>query len=577
MIRWVGFLICAILGLGMIFCGLLVPAHLRAVDAAVLQKAGRGTPSLIEGGLSLVTNRQLGAAQLFLAAAKSAGIANANKLTDAVDELARRQPALQTSGSTENDRLSALLASDPRIPESQTHQAISRTEPFTEFIVRSEPRTKALELLAASPNSLVPALLHLRSLTNTVLFPPSSSASGQALDAAVSIAGLLTETGHFSVGLRDAVLVMSQDAYRGGNPQPLEQVLMDLLSLGQRFNWGQLAMFVAQNKDAETLRVLSARVQKREDVPVLYSAVCLGGNASGVATYLTHFSETGLNDLRLSLGYGTGGVKELLQRNQRLCHSSFCERVAELTSSGPMFTSAVDYSQRTPRLALTGKWLLYFIGGFFLAAALHFARRVPMLEKPLEVRGFHFAREILFALGFLVVVLLLSEPFLAQESQKVELPFRLRLPMVGGAVPTGSPGAHTTIMNQVTFLTMLLFFVLQALLYVASLVKLAEIRRQRVSSQMKLKLLDNEDHLFDAGLYLGFLGTIISLILVSVGVFKQPSLMAAYSSTSFGILFVVLFKVVHLRRTRRHLLLEAETESSIRNAPPSASPLAAPL
>ena len=32
-----------------------------------------------------------------------------------------------------------------------------------------------------------------------------------------------------------------------------------------------------------------------------------------------------------------------------------------------------------------------------------------------------------------LVVLLASEPFLSQESQKVDFPFRLRLPMVGGA------------------------------------------------------------------------------------------------------------------------------------------------
>lgn len=117
-------------------------------------------------------------------------------------------------------------------------------------------------------------------------------------------------------------------------------------------------------------------------------------------------------------------------------------------------------------------------------------------------------------------------------------------------------------MNQISLLTMLLFFVLQALLYMASLMKLSEIRRQESPARVKLKLLENEDHLFDAGLYLGFLGTIISLILVSMGVFKQPSLMAAYSSTSFGILFVVLFKVVNLRVARRKLLLEAEAAHS---------------
>jgi len=116
-------------------------------------------------------------------------------------------------------------------------------------------------------------------------------------------------------------------------------------------------------------------------------------------------------------------------------------------------------------------------------------------------------------------------------------------------------------MNQLSLLTLLLFFVLQALIYTACLVKLAEIRRQNVAPRIKLRLLENEDHLFDAGLYLGFVGTIISLILVSLGVIK-PSLMAAYSSTSFGIIFVSIFKIFHLRPERRKLLMEAESASS---------------
>ena len=115
-------------------------------------------------------------------------------------------------------------------------------------------------------------------------------------------------------------------------------------------------------------------------------------------------------------------------------------------------------------------------------------------------------------------------------------------------------------MNQLSLLTLLLFFVLQGLIYVACVIKLAEIRRQRIPARMKLKLLENEDHLFDAGLYLGFAGTIISLILVSLNVIA-PSLMAAYGSTSFGIIFVSIFKIFHLRPMRRRLLLESETTS----------------
>jgi hypothetical protein len=130
-------------------------------------------------------------------------------------------------------------------------------------------------------------------------------------------------------------------------------------------------------------------------------------------------------------------------------------------------------------------------------------------------------------------------------------------------------------MNQLSLLTLLLFFVLQALLYTASLVKLAEIRRQDLPSRIKLKLLENEDHLFDAGLYLGFAGTIVSLILVSLGVI-QPSLMAAYSSTSFGIIFVSVFKIFHLRSARRTLLLEAESQPTESLAPAIAPTVASP-
>src|SRR6266404_410276 len=148
--------------------------------------------------------------------------------------------------------------------------------------------------------------------------------------------------------------------------------------------------------------------------------------------------------------------------------------------------------------------------------------------------------------------------------------------MVGTAVPARFANVNSSIMNQLSLLTLLLFFVLQALIYVACLVKLAEIRRQRVVPRIKLRLLENEDHLFDAGLYLGFVGTIISLILVSLGVIK-PSLMAAYSSTSFGIIFVSIFKIFHLRPERRKLLLEADVEPPTPVAPTAARPLAAPL
>jgi hypothetical protein len=553
--RLTGFLICAIPGLGMLVCGLLVPAHLRSVDAGVLRKAGGSTATLTEQGLTLVRQNKLGAAELLLQAAQAEGLPDRQRLGLAITNSARQHPRWMVWGGGDA-RLERLFGSDAHLPKSGS-------EPFTDFVVREENRAVVFELLRASPLPAVQEVLQCRALTNTVIFSPSQSASGQALDTALAVCGLLLEGGHLSGGLSDAVFALAGSSNLGGDPQRLEQVLLDLMSLGQRFNWGQLVGFVGQIQDPETLRLLANLVRKSDgQLPVVFAAVQLSGKPAQVAAYLMNFSQTGMKDLGASLRFGTGGVNELLQRNRRLHSSGFGQRVAGRALLGAICSFGEDLCWRTPRLGLTMKWLLYLAAGFLLAMALHFARpAASVLERPLQVRGFHVAREILFALGFLLVVLLLSEPFLAQESQRVEFPFRLRLPTVGSVVPAGAPGVHRSIMNQLSLLTLLLFFVLQALLYTASLVKLAEIRRQKLPSRIRLKLLENEDHLFDAGLYLGFAGTIISLILVSLGVI-QPSLMAAYSSTSFGIIFVSVFKIFHLRPERRKLLLEAEAPAT---------------
>jgi hypothetical protein len=565
MSRWIWFSVCAVVGLVTLVCGWLAPVHLRAVDASVIERAGRRTPALIENGIELVNEKDLGSAQLVLRAAQAEELPGREKLALAMDKLARERPGWQVWGGGADSRLENIFNS----PGTN-----SGPQPLTEFLVRAEHRTKALELLRASPDPAVQELLRCRLLAKTSIFPPSQSASGQAFDTAISIGGLLLEQGRLTQGLSQAIFALASEANNSGNSQRFELALLDLMSLGQRFNWDQLAVFAGRIEDTETLRRLANDVrQANEQLPALFSATQFSGKPADVARYLADFSRTGLKDLGASLRFGAGGINELLRRDQRLYSSDFRQRA---TKNGPLaavFDVAADCAWRTPGLAMAVKWLMYLAGGFLIAAALHFARpAASVLEQPLQVRGFHLAREFLFALGFLLVALILTEPFLSQESQKVELPFRLRLPMAGGAVSAGT-GAHPSIMKQVSqmsLLTLLLFFVLQGLIYTACIVKLAEIRRQKVPPRIKLKLLENEDHLFDAGLYLGFVGTIVSLILVSLGII-QFSLMAAYSSTSFGIIFVSFFKIFHLRPARRKLLLEAENfpEERVSGAAPS--------
>ncbi len=548
---WVGLCI-AFAGL-MLLCGWLVPVHLRAVDASVLQRAGEGGPSLVDRGVALERAHKTDAARLILQAAQ--------------DEKVRWTGELASSLATRTE-------SEPLFPGGPT---ATNSTPVTVLLIRLENRERALTHLEATGSPAVRELLRVRDVTNTVLFSPSSSASGQAFDTAVSVCGLLLADNLLAPGLRDAVVEGAASAVSGANSQPLEEILLDIMSLGQRLSWGQLALFVNGIDNPRTLALLASQARNAgPQLPALFAVVLLSQKPGPVAAYIHDFNQTGLHDLAGSLRYGRDGVDELLRRHQRLYVSPRRQR---WTASGPLalfFRPASDYALRAPWFALIVKWFFYISGGFLLAAAGHFARPPPAeIEAPLRVGGFHLAREILFGLGFLLVVLLLSEPFLAQESQKAQFTFGLRLPSVGAAATSLVPIVKSNLMNPKSLITLLLFFVLQALIYCACLVKLAEIRRQRVPARVQLKLLENEDHLFDAGLYLGFAGTIVCFILVSLNII-QGSLMAAYSSTAFGVVFVSIFKIFNLRPVRRQLLMEAEMQSTAPAPTASATrPLAA--
>jgi hypothetical protein len=551
--RWLWVALCIAFAGLMLLCGWLVPIHLRAVDAAILQRAGEAGPSLVDRGLALERANNADAARLILQAAQDEKIRWTGELASSL------------AAHPETER---LFPGGPTVTDSM---------PVTTTVIRLENRERVLAYLEATGSPAVRELLRTRDLTNTVLFPPSLSPSGQAFDAAVSVCGLLMADNDLAPGLAQAVVERAATARTRASAQPLEEILMDLMSLGQRLNWGELKAFVSGVDNPNTLALLAGQARNAEaQLPTLFAAVALSQKPDAVAAYVNDFSQTGLKDVGASLHYGQDGLDELLQRRQRLYSSPPRQ---QWTASGPpalFFRAASDYALRAPWFALMVKWFFYISCGFLLAAAGHFAwPALTEIEEPLRVRGFHLARELLFALGFLLVVLLLSEPFLAQESQKAEVAFRLRLPMTVAATTSTMPPVKGTLMNTLfdpnSLITLLLFFVVQGLIYCACLVKLAEIRRQKVPARVQLKLLENEEHLFDAGLYLGFAGTIVCLILVSLGSIHF-SLMAAYSCTSFGVIFVSIFKIFNLRPVRRQLLMQSEMQALAPGAAVPATP-----
>lgn len=527
---WLWPALCALTGLALFALAWSMPAHLRAVNLEVLRAAGAKTPGLVQHGQNLLAEQHPEAAQVLLDAAQKSGLAGAAAALD---------QAIRSYRPTAQSSLSASL-----MPTPSRYSA-------AETIIRTEIRTKGLQVLASSKVPSTRELLRTRQLTETVLLPSSGSSSGQPFDAAVILQALLLEEGHVTGSFSNEVYQLAAGAAQGGDSQIYEQMLLDTLSLSQRLTWDQLQVFMRKISGVENLRLLAAVARSSEsNFPVIYATVELTGQPGKVADYLVAHTETGLHDLRRALFYGEGGARELLKRNLRL-----------YVSEGNWGRMWGDFAWRSPEAALILKWFFFLGSGFLLALGVHY---VLPVRAPAPVRGIHYARELLFASGFLVLMVLINEPYIAKEHQKADFSFKLRLPAVGTAVKASMAAQPKSFMDK-SLLTLMFFFVVQSLIYVACLVKLAEVKRQRLAPQLKLKLLENEDHLFDAGLYLGFVGTIISLILVSLGVIQQ-SLMAAYSSTSFGIIFVSVFKIFNLRPYKRKLLLETE--------PPTSGPVA---
>ena len=110
-----------------------------------------------------------------------------------------------------------------------------------------------------------------------------------------------------------------------------------------------------------------------------------------------------------------------------------------------------------------------------------------------------------------------------------------------------------------SIIAIVVFLLIQIGVYVTCIMKIRDIESQSVDPLLKLRLLENEENLFDMGLYVGIGGTALALVFQVMGLI-QANLLAAYSSNMFGILCVAIVKIWHVRQSKKKLILEAELQ-----------------
>ncbi len=487
-------------------------------------------------GRDLVEVEKIGPAALVLAAARATGDPRADVLETALKQFALRQPGLMAWGGWD-----PIL--DPLF--NQRADAGRRgSTPVLTFFNTEKARATLRTHLAKSGSEGVQSLLKLRDLTGTGRFVPAMRPGGQPLDALILLTGLLYERGHFSPVLQREIRSLTNEALEKKELGDFEPVLVNLLSLGRRLDWAQLAELVRRTESTKTLGEYAhlARVAP-DQLPIIYSAALFSDSADRVAAYLIEFGKTGLEDLKLALASGQGAVRQLVVR-----------KVPVNRTDGPTLGFAAEVALAYPKLLLALKYLGVLAGVWLVLRGLDRWLLGPgglVALAGASGRMKAGAVSILFA-GLLLVS---TEPFLLQAAPASEFQNRLPVLVVASAIASSEPQSPTT-METTHLISIAIFAVLQIAVYLLCLMKIREIAQQNVSPVVKQQLMKNEENLFDLGLYVGIGGTAAAMVLITLGIAKT-NLIAAFSSNLFGITCVALVKIRHVRPYVRQLILEA--------------------
>ena len=538
-------------GLLLAFAAWSLPVNLKSLSPALLRVAGAGTPTVAQFGRRLVDSEKIGPAAQELAAAKAINDPGAADLESALARLSAHAPEMVAWGGW-----------DPFLdPLFNLHENKGRTTstPVLNFFLTEKARDLLRSYLEKSRSLGVQSILRTRDLTATGRFVPATQPGGQPLDAVILLTALLYQGEHLSPPLQRELRSLAVTATAQKELGALEPVFLDLLSLGQRLDWAQLSELLRGTEDTKTLGEFAhlARVDP-DQLPIIYAAALFSGSADQVAAYLITYGKSGLADLRLALAQGQGAVHQLMLRQVPVNHGA-----------GAGLDTAASLALLHPRAMLIVKYLGFLLGAFLIFRGLDRWIVSPASDRSASLP--HMKSGVL-ALLVAALLVLVTEPFLLKAAPLSEYRYRLVLPVLLSTATPPAPATHhpTPTMDTSTLISIGFFAALQVAMYFTCLLKIREVARSDLPPLTKLRLMENEENLFDGGLYVGIGGTATALVLQVLGII-EPNLLAAYSSNLFGITCVALVKIRHVRPYKRTLILESQVQTGVKLAAVSAS------
>jgi len=289
---------------------------------------------------------------------------------------------------------------------------------------------------------------------------------------------------------------------------------------------------------------------EHSEFPAVYAASVWSGQPEAVTRYLIRHGRPGTRWLQNAMRHGRGSMMLVL-----------AQQLPISDRAGLGLDSAASFSLRHPSWALFVKYLLLGLGCIILMRAWNSFFTVTA-NSANAVRDFILRRRAMVCALFLALVAL-GEPVFLQPAQSSEYTVSINLPVLSeDENQTPNQELNNAMFASSSHLALNIFLALafaaiQIIVYITCKSKVEEIRSGTGDPLLKLRLLENEDNLFDMGLYIGIAGTALTLAAKMLGL-EGISLSVAYASNIFGILCVAIVKIHHVRGTRQQLIMDAE-------------------
>lgn len=534
-------------GLITLLIGIVCPFYFRGISPALVHKAGENTQQIEALADELTDLGRI--SPVFEFSYTVEGL----RLDDRLVQLASENPSYYFSGGA------APYAEEIIRRINLNEKDYSKPTTVVELFTPSQHREYVSDFLSRSRNSNVLDVLKTRDLKGTVLFSPVGSPSGTPLDIAILTTALLIQAEETPRKLSAEFAAVARRANEG-DPHAIERIeniYLAILTFSKRFQWVSLAELMRNLPSTESILEVSSLYRKYPSSrSLLFTVFLLNKDPVQVFEFIDRYGKEALEDLKEAVPFGEGSVELLIERMSPIYRphawNKSLDQLQSLILATPLYRIAIS----NPKLTALIKLFFLFSAGLSFIILL----RLIIHQASSNYRGWLASflsnmGNIAIAAGFAISTWLALEPeFLKQEHNQP--------PPIEILFATGNPfeNLKTDVMNnmqidQVTLLILGLFFLMQVAIYAYSRVRLQEIKKLDQTPEIKLRLIDNEDNLFDSGLYVGLGGTVASLIMLAVNI-VEASLMAAYASTLFGIIFVAILKIFNVRPYRQELILQ---------------------